>query len=123
MVSARIVRDFNRCGAIRTITLAISKAFGRIWHTDFLYNFKSYGISDKAFGLFFSFLRNRRNRVVLDGKYPVEAEVPKAPVIVLHFPFYTLMAFPMMLSLILLSVLMILFSTVSMIRHLICDSD
>ena len=124
MVSARIVRAFNRSGATRTITLDISKAFGRIWHTAFLYKFKSYGISDKAFGLLSSFLRNLRNRVVLDGKYPVKVEVPKAPFIVLHFSFYTLMTFLMMLSVILLSVLMILLSTLSMIRrHLICDSN
>ena len=124
MVSARIVRGFNRSGATRTITLDISKAFGRIWHNDFLCKFKSYGISDKAFGLLSSFLRNLRNRVVLDGKYPVKVEVPKAPFIVLHFSFYTLMTFLMMLSVILLSVLMILLSTLSMIRrHLICDSN
>ena len=42
---------------------------------------------------------------------------------VLHFSYYTLMVFLMMLSLILLSMLMILLSTVSVIRLLIYDNN
>ena len=38
-------------------------------------------------------------------------------------PYYTLMAFLMMLSVISLSILMILLSTLSMIRHLICGNN
>ena len=43
----------------------------------------------------------------------------KAPFLVLHFSYYTLMTFLMMLSVILLSMLMILLSILSVIRHLI----
>ena len=46
-------------------------------------------------------------------------EFPKAPFLVLHFPYYILMTLLIMLSVILLSVLMILLSTVGVIRHLI----
>ena len=46
----------------------------------------------------------------------------KAPFLVLHFPYYTSMTFLMMLSVILLSLLIILLSTLSMIRHLICGN-
>ena len=42
-----------------------------------------------------------------------------ALLLVLHFSYYTLVPFLMMLSVILLSMLMILFSTLSVIRHLI----
>ena len=47
----------------------------------------------------------------------------KAPVLVLHFSYYTLMTFLMMLSVILLSMLMILLSILSVIGHLICGNN
>ena len=47
-------------------------------------------------------------------------EFLKAPFLVLHFSYYTLMTFLMMLSVILLSMLMTLLFTLSVIRHLIC---
>ena len=47
----------------------------------------------------------------------------KSPFLVLHFSYYTLMTFLMMLSVILLSMLMILLSILSVIRHLICDTN
>ena len=50
-------------------------------------------------------------------------EFLKAPFLVLHFSYYTLMTFLMMLSVILLSMLMILLSILSVIRHLICGNN
>ena len=47
----------------------------------------------------------------------------KAPFLVLHFFDYTLMTYQIVLSVILLSMLMILLSTLSVIRHLICGSN
>ena len=66
--------------------------------------------------------------MVLDGKssqvYPVNAEVPEGfPFLVQHFSYYTLMTFLRMLSVLLLSTLMILLSTLSVIRHLICGKN
>ena len=49
-------------------------------------------------------------------------EFLKAPSLVLHFSYYTLMTFLMMLSVVLLYVLMILLSILSVIRHLICGT-
>ena len=43
--------------------------------------------------------------------------------LVLHFCYYTLMTFLMMLSVILLSMLMILLSTLNVIMHLICGNN
>ena len=45
-------------------------------------------------------------------------EFLKAPFLILHFSYYTLMTFLTMLSVILLSMLMILLSILSVIRHL-----
>ena len=50
-------------------------------------------------------------------------EFLKAPFLVLYFPYYALMAFLEMLSAILLSVLIILLSTLSVIRHRICSNN
>ena len=50
-------------------------------------------------------------------------EFLKAPCLVLHFLYYTLMTFLMILSVILLSMLMILLSALSVIRHLICGNN
>ena len=50
-------------------------------------------------------------------------EFLKAPFLVLHFSYYTLMTFLMMLSVILLSILMILLSILSVIRHLNCGNN
>ena len=124
VVSDRIARAFNRSGAARAVALDISKAFDRVGHVGLLHKRKSYGVSDQICGFISSFLSNRRLRVVLDGKsskeYPVNPEFLKAPVLVLHFSYYTFMTFLTMLSVILLSLLMILVSILSVIRHLIC---
>ena len=50
-------------------------------------------------------------------------EFLKALFLVLHFSFYTLMTFLMMLSVIMLSMLTILLSILKVIRHLICGSN
>ena len=67
------------------MVLDISKAFDRVWHAGHLHKLKSYGISGQIFGLIFSFLSNRRLRVVLDGKssqeYPVNAGVPQGSIL------------------------------------------
>ena len=49
-------------------------------------------------------------------------EFLKALFVVLHFSYYTLMSFLMVLSVMLLSVRMILVSTLSVIEHLICGN-
>ena len=120
-VSDRIVRAFNRSRATWAVELDIFKAFDRVWHAGLLHKHKSYGISGPIFGLISSFLSNRRFRVVLERMSLQEVlltlEFLNSPFMVLHFSYCTLMTFVMMLSVILLSVLMILLSTLSLIRH------
>ena len=50
-------------------------------------------------------------------------DILQAPFLVLHFSYYTLMTLLMMLPVLLLSILMILVSSLSVIRHLICGSN
>ena len=125
VISNRIARAFNRFGATQAVALDISKAFDRVWHAGLLPKHKSYGISGisgQLFCLISSFLRNRLRWVILYGRssqeYPVNAGVPQAPFLILHFSCYTLMTFLMMLSVILLSMLMTLLSNLSVIKHL-----
>ena len=50
-------------------------------------------------------------------------EFLRASFFVVHFPYYTLMTFLMMLSVILLSILIILLSILSVMKHLICGKN
>ena len=81
VVSDRIARAFNRCGATRAVALDIFKAFDRVWNAGLLHKLRSYGVSGQIFGLVSSFVSNRRLWAVLDGKssqeYPVNIEVPQ----------------------------------------------
>ena len=121
VVSDRIARAFNRSGATRAVALDISKALDRVWHPGLLHTLKPYGISGQIFGFISSFLSNMQLRVVLDGKssqeYQANAGVPQGSILG-----HTLV-YLMMLSVILLSILMILLSTLNVIRHLICGNN
>ena len=85
VVSDRIARAFNSSGATRAVALDISKTFDMVWHAGLLHKIKSCGISGQIFRLIFSFLSNRRLRVVLDEKssqeYPVNTGVPKGSIL------------------------------------------
>ena len=84
----------------------------------FFTNAKSCGISGQILDCISSFLRNRQ---FLDGKssqkYSVMQELLKDPFLVLHFSYYTLMTFLMIVSVIFLSMLIILLSILTVIRH------
>ena len=74
--------------------LDISKAFKRVRHVDLLHKLKSYGVSGQIFGLF----------SIIDGfewfwmgsplkNVQLMTVFLKTPFLVLHFSYYTLMAF------------------------------
>ena len=79
VVSDRIARALNRCGAARAVAVDTCKAFDRICHDSLLQKLKSYGISGQTFGRISSFVSNRWLQVILDGKssqeYPFNAGV------------------------------------------------
>ena len=119
-----IARAFSRSGTTRAITLDLSKAFNRVWHAGLLHKLKSYGIPGQMFGLISYFLSSRWLWVVLDGKswqeYPANTGVLQGSVLGPTLFLLYINGFPMMISVILLSRLMILLSALSVIRHLIC---
>ena len=128
VVSDRVAGAFNMSGTARAVAIDISKAFDRVCHAGHLYKLKSYGISGQILSRISSFLSNSLLRVVLDGKSSQDIQLMleflKGAFLILHFCCYTLMTFLMMLSAALsLSMLMILFPTLNVIRHLICGNN
>ena len=126
VASDRIAWAFNRPRAPQDVTLDISKAFGRVWHTDFLRKLKSYGLSGQILSLIWSFFSKRQLQVVLDGKLsqecPVNTGVPPSPILgatlfllyINDLPDYIIYNITIYAD--------ILVSTLSVIRHLICGS-
>ena len=127
-LTAQYCKDFQYWTTWSSLLLInISNVCDRVWHTGLFYKLKSYGISSRIFSLILSFLSNRQLRVVLDGKssreFHLMLEFFKAKFLVLHFSYKKLMTFLMILSAILLSMLVILFSSLSVIGHLICCNN
>ena len=52
----------------RGVFLDISKAFDKVWHDGLIYKLKQNGIKDKLLCLLIDFLKNRQQRVVLNGQ-------------------------------------------------------
>ena len=94
-------------------------------HPSVLYKLKSHGFSVKASSFILSFPHKRWVYLVLDGKYLPEylinAGVSQNSI--LDLCFFLLPSKILMLSARLVSLLMILLSTLSAIRHLICGNN
>ena len=77
--------DCNPTLDVRSVYLDISKAFDRVWHTGLLFKLRRCGISGNLYNLLQSFLSNRQQRTVLNGKSStwgsISAGVPKGSVL------------------------------------------
>ena len=77
--------DHNPSLEVRGNFLDISKAFDKIWDEGLLYKLESLGISGKLLNLFRSFLNDRYQRVVLNGKLsdwtPILDGVPQGSIL------------------------------------------
>ena len=138
VISDRIARTSNRSGTTQAAALEISKAFNRVWYGSLLPKLKPYGISGEIFGFISSFLSNGQLSMVLDGieclsvyknmgssihkNIQLILGFLKDSFFVLHFSYYTLNGHPDIIC-ILLSMLMILLSTLSVIKHVICGNN
>ena len=95
------------------------KPFDRIWHAGVLHKRKSFKRMEFQVRYLALFLLVS----VIDGFEWFWMKYLKAPFLVLHFSYYTLMTCLMMLSVILASMLMIVLFALSVIRHLICRNN
>ena len=126
LVSDRIARAFNRCGATPAAALDISKAFDRVWLVFFTnLSFIEFKVRYLALFLLFLVIGGFRSSWMgnLHKNIWLMLVFLKGLLLVLHFSYYTLMTFLMMLSVILLSMLMILLSTLNVIRQVICGNN
>ena len=53
---------------VRSVYLDISKAFDRVWHEGLIYKLRSCVVSGNLLSLLQSFLHNRKQRTVLNGR-------------------------------------------------------
>ena len=69
-ITHKIYCSFDNVPSLETraVFLDLSKAFDRVWHKGLLYKLECSGISGKLLTLLRSFLINRQQRVVLNGK-------------------------------------------------------
>ena len=70
---------------IRATFLDISKAFDKVWHEGLVFKLKQNGVSGNLLKLFESYLRDRQQRVVINGSFsnflPIESGVPQGSVL------------------------------------------
>ena len=127
VVSDRIAGAFNRSGATRAVALDISKALTEFGMLVFFTNLSLMEFQVRYLALFLLFLVIGGFGLFWMGNPHKNIQLMlvflKGLFLVLHFSYYTLMTFLIMLSVILLSVLMILLSILSVIRHLICGNN
>ena len=68
-------QSFDEGFDVRSVFLGISKAFDKVWHDGIIFKLKQNGISCNFLNLLFNFLRNRKQRVVLNGQTSSWADV------------------------------------------------
>ena len=61
-------KSFDEGFEVRGVFLYILKAFNKVWHEGLIFKLKQNGISGNLLILLCDFLRNRKQRVLLNGK-------------------------------------------------------
>ena len=84
-ITHEICQSFNEGFDVRSVFLDISKAFDKVWYDGLIFKLKQSGISGNLLNLLSNFLRNRKQRVVLNGQTSswadVNAGVPEASIL------------------------------------------
>ena len=80
-----IYQSFDNGFEIRGVFLDISKAFGKVSHKGLIYNFKQNGVAGNLLHALADFLKDRKQRLVLNGRNStwvnVEAGVPQGSIL------------------------------------------
>ena len=86
-----LYKAFDACPTLETrgVFLDMSKAFEKVWQQGLIFKLKSIGVSNSLLSLMKDFLRNRFQRVLLNGQTSqwllVKAGVPQGCMLVLLF--------------------------------------
>ena len=74
-INREILNAFDKGLEVRGIFLGISKAFDKVWHDSLIFQLHQNGISGDIINILRDFLRNRKQRVVLNGQCSAWADV------------------------------------------------
>ena len=74
-ITHEIYQSFDEGFDVHSVFLDISKAFDKVWHDGLIFKLKQNGISGNLLNLLSNFLRNRKQRVVLNGQTSSWADV------------------------------------------------
>ena len=84
-ITHEIYKSFDDGFEVRGVFLDISNAFGKVWHEGLIFKLKQNGISGNLINLLCDFLRNRKQRVLLNGQVSdwsdVRAGVPQGSIL------------------------------------------
>ena len=88
-ITHEIYKSFDDGFEVRGVFLDISKAFDKVWHEGLIFELKQNGISDNLLNLLCDFLRNRIQRVLLNGQVSdwsdVREKFPRVPCLVHYY--------------------------------------
>ena len=84
-ITNEIYSSFDDGFEVRSVFLDIFKAFDKVWHEGIIFKLQQNGISDDLLNILSDFLRNRKQRVTLNGQSSswtsVNAGVPQGSVL------------------------------------------
>ena len=65
-VTHKMCKSFDDGFKVRGVFLDISKVFDKVWHESLIFKFRQNGISGNLLNLLCDFLRNRKQKVLLN---------------------------------------------------------
>ena len=84
-ITHEIYKSFDVGLEVRSVSLDISKAFDKVWHDGIIYKLTQNGISEDLLNLLEDFLKERKQRVVLNGQVStwknINAGVPQGSIL------------------------------------------
>ena len=86
-ITHEIYKSFDDGFEVRGVFLDISKAFDKVWHEGLIFKLKQNGISGNLLNLLCDFLRNRKQRVLLNGQVSDWSDVRAGFPYLVHYCF------------------------------------